>query len=414
MKRVIVIGGGISGLCSAYYLVQEGYQVTVLEKNDLSEGASVINAGYNTPRHIVPLAAPGIISQGLKWMFNNASPFYVRPRWDLEFFDWAWKFRKSATKGHVERSIPVLKELGLKSHALYEEILDTVDFEVHYRKDGLLMVYHTELAKKEEIEKGKKMKSENLDVEILSKNKVLEMQAVLNDNILGAVYYRCDAHSNPGDFIIRLGDWLTRNGVNILLSEEVTELVKRDKDLTGVKTQSKYYEADFFVLAAGSWAPKIARTLGLNIPIQGGKGYSIDVYRETGITLPAILAEAKVAVTPMNGFTRFAGTMEFSGNNNVIRKERVEAVANAAEKSYIDLHITEEERLKARCGLRPVSPDGLPFIGKPFQYRNLVVAAGHAMIGWSLGAITGKLVSQIVGEQEPVVNLSPFNPDRLF
>lgn len=401
-------------MCSAYYLVREGYEVTLLEKKNLSEGASVINAGYITPRHIVPLAAPGVVTQGLKWMWKSTSPFYVKPRWDPEFFSWAWKFKKSATRAHVERSIPVLKDISLKSHLLYEEIFRDVDFDAHYEKKGLITVYKTEKTKKKEIEKGKKIKSENLDVEVLSRNEVLNMQAALDEKILGAVYYRCDAHSNPGDFVVQLGDWLTRNGVILNLNEEVTELVKKGDDLIGVKTNSGNYEADLVVLAAGSWSPQLANMLGLKIPIQGGKGYSIDVHRETGITLPAILAEANVAVTPMNGFTRFAGTMEFSGNNDVIRKERVEAIARAAKNYYKNIELTIEEKEMARSGLRPVSPDGLPFIGKTPRYNNLIVAAGHAMIGWSLGAVTGKLVSQIASNQEPIVNLEPFKPERTF
>lgn len=412
MKQVVIIGGGISGLCSAYYLFREGYEVTLLEKKDLSEGASIINAGFNTPRHIIPLAAPGMVNQGLKWMWKSTSPFYIKPRWDLDFFDWAWKFKRSATKAHVERSIPVLKDISLKSNILYEEILETVDFKAHYRKDGLLTVFHTEKAKKAEIEKGKRIQSENLDVEVLSKNEALQVQPALDEKVLGAVYYKCDAHSTPGDFINRFGDWLARNGVNLKFNEEVTELVKKGNELIGVKTNSRYYQADLFVLAAGSWSSQLARTLGLKIPIQGGKGYSMDVYRETGITLPAILAESKVAVTPMDGFTRFAGTMEFSGNNDIIRKERVGAIARAAASYYKNIEITREEKNNARSGLRPVSPDGLPFIGKTSRYDNLIIAAGHAMIGWSLGAVTGKLVSQIAIDREPMVNLVPFNPDR--
>src|SRR5690606_23120545 len=153
---------------------------------------------------------------------------------------------------------------------------------------------------------------------------------------------------------------------------------------TGVKTDRDIYLADKFVLAAGSWARPLADSLGIRIPVQGGKGYSMDVYRETGITIPTILAEAKVAVTPMKGFTRFAGTMEFSGNNDIIRRERVGAIANAAGNYFNNLEINKEEKEKARSGLRPVSPDGLPFIGKTSRYNNLIIATGHAMIGWSL------------------------------
>lgn len=412
MKRVIVIGGGISGLCSAYYLVKEGYEVSILEKNNLSQGASVINAGYNTPRHIIPLAAPGVISQGIKWMWNSSSPFYIKPRWDVEFFDWLWKFKKSATKANVQKSVPVLKDISLKSNALYEEILETVDFESHYEKKGLLTVFRTEKTRRAEIAKGEKVRSEDLDVEVLSRKEVLDLQPVFDEKVLGAIFYKCDAHSTPDDFIPKLTDWLKRKGVNFLLNEEVTGFSSNGHAIGGVRTPNNFYEADSFVLAAGSWTPKLASSLGLKIPIQGGKGYSMNIYRETGISIPAILAESKVAVTPMMGFTRFAGTMEFSGNNDFIRKERVQAIAAAAGSYYRDLILSPEELSSARSGLRPVSPDGLPYLGKTSKYSNLVIASGHAMIGWSLGAITGKLVAQVVANQQPLVDLRPFDPER--
>ena len=171
-------------------------------------------------------------------------------------------------------------------------------------------------------------------------------------------------------------------------------------------------EADQFVLAAGCWTSSLAKALNLNIPIQGGKGYSINVNRQTGVVIPAILVEAKVAVTPMDNFTRFAGTMEFSGNNSIIRKPRVSAIANSVESFYKHIEITEEERTAAVSGLRPVSPDGLPYIGRSQSYNNLIVAAGHSMMGWSLGPITGKLVTQILTGEKTSVNLDPFKVER--
>jgi len=414
LKKIIIIGGGITGLSSAYYLVKSGFEVTLIDKGDLSSGASVINAGYTAPSHIISLASPGVINKGLKWMWNSSSPFYIKPQIDLQFIDWAWKFKRSSTKEKVEASIPILKELNLISRDLYEEILSTVDFEVHYEKKGLLTVYKTAQAEKEEIRKATRIKQEGLELEILSRQEVLDLQPVLKEDVRGAVFYTCDSHSTPGDFISKLYKWLEQQGVTFSLNEEVRSIEVKGDKITGVKTDKDIYLANKFVLAAGSWARPLAGSLGIKIPVQGGKGYSMDIYRETGITIPTILAESKVAVTPMKGFTRFAGTMEFSGNNNIIRKERVEAIAKAAGNYFNNIEINKEERDSARSGLRPVSPDGLPFIGKTSRYDNLIIATGHAMIGWSLGAVTGKLVSQIAKGENPLVNLSPFSPERTF
>ena len=144
MKKVIVVGGGISGLCSAYYLVKDGHKVTILDQTNMDSGTSYINAGYITPSHFVPLAAPGIITQGLKWMLNSSSPFYMKPRWDMDFFKWALLFKKSAAVSNLERALPVLKELNLKSRALYEELLASHEFDFHYERKGVLMAYCSE------------------------------------------------------------------------------------------------------------------------------------------------------------------------------------------------------------------------------------------------------------------------------
>ena len=173
-------------------------------------------------------------------------------------------------------------------------------------------------------------------------------------------------------------------------------------------------KADEVILAAGSWSPLITKKLGIKIPIQAGKGYRINVERETGISMPAILVEAKVAVTPMNGFTRFAGTMEIAGINNKINPIRVNTISKAASDYYRDVKIKPSEIENAACGLRPCTPDGLPYIGRVSQYKNLTIATGHAMMGWSLGPATGKLVSEIISDKKTSLDINPFHPDRKF
>jgi D-amino-acid dehydrogenase len=192
VKDVIIIGGGIIGLSSAYYLLKEGYKVTVIDKGDIITGDSHINAGYSTPGHIFPLAAPGVITQALKQIWDNSSPLYIHPRLDSDFFDWAWKFRKAATKNKMEFAISVLKEIGLHSKSLYEEILETLDISYSHQKDGLLVVYQTKKMEKEEIKKAVRVKHENLEVEVLSKEQLLKLQPALSEESLGAVHYLCD------------------------------------------------------------------------------------------------------------------------------------------------------------------------------------------------------------------------------
>lgn len=414
MKNTIIIGGGIIGLCAAYYLHKEGHNVTVIDKSNFSEGASYVNAGYITPSHIIPLAAPDMISKGIKWMFNASSPFYVKPRLNIDFLKWSWAFKKSATAKKVEAAIPVIKDINLFSRDLFEDLKQAEEFQFHYERKGLLMLYQTDKVGEEEWHVGKRAISEGLKVEHLSKNEVKKIEPHLDLNIKGAVYFHSDAHMTPNHFMPQLLNYLKSEGVTIRSNETVKDITTNTSKVSEVITNKASYKADEVVLAAGSWSPLLAKKLGIKIPIQAGKGYRINVERETHISTPAILCEAKVAVTPMDGFTRFAGTMEIGGINHNINPVRVNAIANAASNYYKDLTITKTEKANAQCGLRPCSPDGLPYIGKSSKYTNLTIATGHAMMGWSLGPATGKLVSEIISNKKTSLDLSPFNPDRTF
>ena len=413
-KKVVIIGGGIIGLCAAYYLQKEGCEVVVIDKSDFSSGASYVNAGYITPSHFIPLAAPGMISKGLKWMFNPSSPFYVKPRLDNEFLQWAWAFKKSATPKKVEQAIPVIKDINLLGRDLYQALKDSKEFDFNYNHKGLLMFYQTDKVGEAEWAVGQQGIKEGLEVELLTKTQVEALQPNLNLDIKGAVYFHSDAHMTPTEFMPQMLAHLKSKGVQIFGNETVIDIETDAKGIRKIITDKQSFAADEFVLAAGSWSPLLSKKLGVKIPVQAGKGYCINVKRETNISIPAILCEAKAAVTPMNGFTRFAGTMEIGGINHQINPVRVEAIAKAAARYYPDLEITAEEKAAAVCGLRPCTPDGIPYIGKSTKVPNLTIATGHAMMGWSLGPATGKLVSEIINGQKTTLDLTPFNPDRKF
>ncbi|MFV9549885.1 NAD(P)/FAD-dependent oxidoreductase [Algibacter sp. PT7-4] len=413
-KKVVVIGGGIIGLSSAYYLQKEGCEVTIIDKSNMDGGASHVNAGYITPSHFISLAAPGMISKGIKWMFNPSSPLYVKPRLDLEFIKWALAFKKSATVSKVEKSISIIKNINLYSRDLYKDLKQSDDFNFHLEQKGLLMCYKTDKVGEEEWKVGQRGIKEGLGVKHLSQKEVHELEPNANLDVKGAVYYDCDAHMTPQDFMKDMAAYLKSVGVTFFKNETVNDVVVSNGNITEVVTDNRKLKADEMVLAAGSWSSQIIKKLGVKIPLQAGKGYRINVERQTNITIPAILCEAKVAVTPMDGYTRFAGTMELAGINHNINSKRVEAIAQAAKRYYNGLEITEKEKATAKCGLRPCSPDGLPYIGKSSKCKNLTIATGHAMMGWSLGPATGKLVSEIVLDKKTSLDLKPFSPDRTF
>lgn len=414
-KSVIIIGGGIVGLSCAYQLLKEGHQVRVIDQSDMTQGASFVNAGYLTPSHIIPLSSPGMMAKGLKWMLNSSSPFYMKPRLDPDFLSWVWKFNKSANKAHVEKAIPLIKDINLLSKDLYTQWHKSGDLgDFQLEKKGLLMLYKTEKEGRHEKLVARRAAEEGLEVKELSRKELDLLQPNLSQHIMGAVHYLCDAHTSPGEIMRQIISFLGKKGVELHSDEKVVGVNMEGRKIKTVLTSKDQYMADEFILASGAWSQKLSKQLGLKLSIQPGKGYRINVNRPTGIRLPAILMEAKVAVTPMKEFTRFAGTMEFSGINHYIRKERVQAIARAAESYYPSLQISEEEVAEAKCGLRPVSPDGLPYIGRPSKYDNLVIATGHAMMGWSLGPATGKLVSEIIGNAKPSMSVEEFSPDRKF
>lgn len=414
-KKVVVIGGGIIGLCSAYYLQKEGHQVTIIDKSSMDAGASYVNAGYLTPSHIIPLASPGMISKGLKYMFNSASPFYMKPRLDYDFLKWAWAFKKSSTPKKVDKAMPLIRDINLLSRDLYDELKTDIAFkDFHYERKGLLMYFQTQKEGDHEIKVAESAKRLGLASSILDMEGISKVETGISVNALGAVHYHCDGHTTPLNFMKLLKANLTKNGVKILKNEAVIDFkITKDK-IKSIQTTTTNYHFDEVVLATGSWSGNLAKKLKLDLRIQAGKGYCIDELNPTNITMPAILLEAKMAVTPMIGFTRFAGTMEFSGINHQINKKRVNAIADGAKRFYNGLQINRASSANASCGLRPVSPDGLPYIGRVKHLNNLSIATGHAMMGWSLGPATGKLIAELISDKVTSLNISSYSPLRTF
>ena len=413
-KKVVVIGGGIMGLSSAYYLQCEGHQVTVIDQSNMDAGASYVNAGYLSPSHIIPLSAPGVMRKGIKWMFDKSSPLYIKPRLDSDFLKWTWAFNKSCNLRHVEKAAPVIKDIAVLSQDLYRDISEKENIDSHYVTKGLFMLCQTEKALEIEVNIAHYANKLGLEAREVSASEIKELEPNVEINAIGAAYFKCDHHTTPHEFMIGLKSVLKNKGVQFYTNERVIDLEVNNNTIKSIKTDKQVIEADEFVLAAGSWSNMLSKKLGIKLLLQAGKGYRVNSESETGITIPAILAEAKVAITPMNGFTRFAGTMEIAGINQNINKVRVEAIANAAKRYYPNIELTAEEKDNAACGLRPVSPDGLPYIGKSKKCNNLTIAAGHAMMGWSMATATGKLVSEIISEQNLSLDINPFHPDRKF
>lgn len=377
-------------------------------------GASYVNAGYLAPSHLIPLAAPGVMKQGLKWMFSDKSPLYIKPRLDLQFLKWSWAFNNSCKQAKVDKAIPIMKEIAVLGRDLYNEIKQEEGFKFQLEKKGLFMLCKTQHMLEEEGHLVDIAQQEGLVARMHSAQEIQQLMPEAQLDIAGGTYFECDHHTTPGEFMSELKTYLVSAGVVIRQEEKVVDLGVDKGNITLVKTNKTQFTPDEVVLAAGSWTQALSRKLNINLLLQAGKGYRIQTQSPTGITYPSILAEAKVAITPMNGFTRFAGTMEIAGINHNINKNRVEAIAEGVQNYFPGVNLSTKEKAEAASGLRPVSPDGMPYIGKSSKCKNLTIATGHAMMGWSLGPSTGKLVQEIIDEVKPSMNMELFHPDRKF
>lgn len=412
-KEVIVIGGGIIGVCSALYLSEQGHRVTLIDRGDLNHGCSFGNAGMIVPSHVIPLAAPGMISQGMKWMLDAKSPFYVKPRISKELLSWGLKFRKAASQEHVDKSTVRLRDLSLLSKTLYRELAkECADF--HYDEKGLLMLFQTEGQAEEEIKAGELAKSLGLEVDFLSKAEVDGLETGTSVNAIGGVYYKSDAHLHPSKLMAYLIQRLVRKGVTIFQRTEVQEVVKVNGAVTGVRTSSGLIAGDEFVFAGGAWSPQLTKQLNIRLPLLPGKGYSFTLSgRLERPKIPSILCEGKVAVTPMGTDLRFGGTMEITHvQDNAINRRRVEGIVTTIQSFYPSLSIEMPRSEDTWYGFRPCSPDGMPYIGRLSGLSNVIVATGHAMMGLSLGPATGFLVNELVSGRQINLDMAGFHPER--
>lgn len=413
--KVTIIGGGIIGLSSAWFLMKAGHTVTVIDKTDMLNNCSYGNAGYVCPSHFVPLATPGIVTQGLKWMWNAKSPFYVQPRLDIHLIKWGWKFMQVATDQHVHDAAIPLRDIALLSQSWYEHWDQLPEFNFGYEHKGLLEIFKTAKGADKCQQLCEKAQALGLsDTVMLTQAQLQQLEPQTEINALGALYFKCDAHLYPNKLMQQLLQILEQQGVKLVKGEEVIGFEKQGKRIQSVVTNQAQYESDEVVMASGSWSRELAAKLQLDLLLMPGRGYSITLENSPyQINYPSVLVEGRVALTPMDGNKiRFGGTMEITSTKTPPRMNRVQGILDAVKTVYSAFDIAMPPEEKIWYGFRPCSADGLPYIGRTNKWDNLVMATGHAMVGLSLGAGTGKLVSELIGGQTPSMDIAPFHPDR--
>ena len=414
-KSVIICGGGIVGLCCAYYLARDGCRVTLVERN--AEGADSCahgSAGYISPSHVIPLAAPGMVWKGLKWMLSSRSPFYIKPRLDSDLMRWGWLFARACTDAHTRRAAPVLRDLCLGGRKLFIELADITGQAFELKTEGLLNLCKTQECLDHEAHGLARIARElGIEAQVLDAKQTAALEPGTRLDVTGSVYFPIDAHLSPRKLVPVLTTLLQDMGVKFQWNTSVYGWRTAVGRLTGVQTTAGDLVADEFVLAGGSWSPAMVTGLGLRLPMQPGKGYSLTIEQPRfQLTKSLILTERRVAVTPMGRRLRFGGTMEISGHSDRIRPERVGQIIAAAQFYFPEFTAADFAGIKPWFGYRPVSPDGLPYIGRFGRYANLTTASGHAMLGLTMAPISGLLVAEILGGRKPSVDLNLLSPDR--
>lgn len=411
-ESAVLVGGGVIGLASAYYLAKSGRDVTVVERDpSLLSGCSAGNAGMIVPSHFIPLAAPGVIGQGLRWMLDPKSPFYLRPRIDLDLARWIWLFFRHANVRHVANCEKLLRDISLESRRLHQELSRSEGFTLTER--GLLMLCQGEKGLAEEAELVEAAHRLGLEAELFGKEKLRGFEPEAEVNALGGVWWKQDCHLSPLDFANALRRGITREG-GTFVGGEAVDFIRNGREAIGVKTAAgDGITGDRIILAGGIATIRLARKLGLRMPMQGGKGYSFTLPNpRKSLRLCSLLKEGRVAVTPMGEKLLVAGTMEICGFDTSISPRRLEGIVENFCRFYPDFTKGDFEGIEPWVGLRPCSPDGLPYLGQMPGQPRVIAATGHAMMGLSLAPVTGWLVEKLVSGEDSPIPLGQLSPAR--
>ncbi len=411
-KHAIIIGGGVIGGFTAYYLLDHGWSVTVVDKDRFGEGASKGNCGLIVPNHILPINSLDTIIKGLIWMFKKDAPLYVRPRFIPKLITWFSQFAYYSRPKSIQASALALHALLQSSFNLFPEWITAENVACDWTLGGSLHVYKSEKAWQGYGKTDTYLERYGIQAESLDKAAVRELEPSLGNDICGAWHYPKTAHLRPELLLSELRRILEDRGARILDHCLVRSFQSQNGQATAVHTEQGLLTADAFVLATGAWSPAFAKALGCQMPIQPGKGYSITMKPQPVFPkIPCFFEEMRVVSTPWSDACRLGGTMEFNGLDSSLSSRRLAALVTGLQ------HYTTSPKptsmLDPWCGFRPMTVDGLPFMDWSPRLQNVMINAGHNMIGISVAPASGKLVAEIMENTRPHVDPYPYRFSRL-
>lgn len=411
-KHTLVVGGGIIGAFTAWYLQQAGRQVTIVDKGKFGAGCSHANCGYISPSHVLPLPKPGQLGIGLKALFSKSGPLRIRPGFNLSLWAWLLKFGTRCNQRDMLQAGTARAAILQSSRALIQDIIEGEELAVEWKTDGLLFVFRDQHHFEHFAETDALLRKDfNVPAEAIAGDALTKMEPALKSGLAGAWHYPGDAHLRPDRLMSELKQRLQQSGVTIVENQAVQTFIRRSNGVSAVATDSGEIAADEFVVATGPLTPMLNKQLDCRIPIQPGKGYSITMPRpKLCPRYPMLLEEAHVGITPFDSGYRIGSTMEFGGYNSEINQQRLQYLRDGATEYLVDP--LAEPVVEEWFGWRPMTWDGLPYIDRTPSFKNVWVAAGHNMLGLSMGTATGKLITELITEQKPHIDPHPYRIGR--
>ncbi|HET6912616.1 MAG TPA: FAD-dependent oxidoreductase [Rhodanobacteraceae bacterium] len=408
---VLILGGGVIGLSCALALRRAGASVRVLEQASPGAGASHGNCGTLTPSHAIPLSVPGVRWKALRWMLKRDAPLYVNPRPDFDRWRWLLGFARRCRLDHAQRAALARCAILQRSHALLPQWLAEEGIDCDYAKRGTLYVYHDARALWADRADVDWLHELGLTADVLDPATVLGMEPALKPGVTGGVLHPDDAQLRPDRLVDGLARRVLERGVAIETGARIEGFDCADGKINAVRTSRGGFSGERIVLALGAWSPAIAKHLGMQLPMQPGKGYSITTSRPDPCPRTAlVLREAGVCVTAWESGFRLGSTMEFSGYDTTLNRTRLDALRRGAQ-AYLRAPFGGELR-EEWWGWRPMCVDEVPIIGASMRWNNLVLATGHGMLGVSMSAATGELVAAQVTGARTMIDPAPYSPAR--
>lgn len=408
-KSVVIIGGGLVGLSSALFLTEAGAEVTIIDSGALGSGAARGNAGFMCTAIVEPLPAPGAIVNALRSLRDPSRALRVLPKAVPKMTPWLLAFGRNCTASRYQSGRAALARFNHNSSAVVERLAHQGAAVTLSRE--LLVPYH-DVAKAEHHFKALQPMVEfgaRIPDRIVDGDEIRRLAPAITDHIRAGLVMPGDRSIDPRRYVDSVIDILRNRGVRFMEHIAVTKVIASGDRVLRLDTSGGSVDADEFLLAAGAGSRLLAKQFDLRLAVIPGQGYNVGLPTSPGLQQPVIFEEVHAVATPFDDRIRLGGTMEFGGDNPPFDSRRVEAIV-ASMRAFLNLDW--DHRFDTWAGSRPMSADGLPFMGRPKRWRNVVVGAGHGMFGLTLAPPSGVAIAELIMTGRSSSDIRAFDPDR--